>query len=536
MILVIDNYDSFTYNLVDMIRARGAAVEVVRNDAIGIEDIAARAPEALVLSPGPGAPDAAGITLEAIRAFAGKIPIFGVCLGHQAVAQAFGARIVRAARLMHGKTSRLRHDGKGLFAGVGQGFRAMRYHSLAVERASLPDCLEVTAESEDGEIMGLRHKTLPIETVQYHPESIATESGAIQMSNLVSLATGRRVGLAVSPAVRKTMLGKALEGAAFEEEEMERLFRSIMRGEVGEVELAAFLTALARNPVTPEGLAGAARAMREATTPVALDVDGAVDIVGTGGDGLGTFNISTAAAFVAAGAGVTVAKHGNVAASSRCGSADVLAALGYNLAAGPATLKRSIRDVGVAFLFAKALHPAMRFAASVRRTLGFRTLFNLLGPLTNPAGVRRHVIGVPREAHAEIFSRALARLGAERAMVVSGAGGMDEIAPCGFTFVSSLKDGVVGNSLLDAGAAYGAHYPVSSVVGGDAAENARLMLSVLDGSERGALRAASVENAAAAILVAGKADDYAQALDLARESIDSRRALGKLEKMVEVSK
>ena len=169
MILMIDNYDSFTYNLVQMIRALGAEMKVVRNDEIDVAGIEALNPEALVLSPGPGNPDSAGVTLDAVRAFAGRLPILGVCLGHQAIAQAFGGRIVPAKRLMHGKTSRIRHDGKGLFAGLDQGFAAMRYHSLAVERTTLPDVLEVTAESEDGEIMGLRHKTLPIESLQYHP-------------------------------------------------------------------------------------------------------------------------------------------------------------------------------------------------------------------------------------------------------------------------------------------------------------------------------------------------------------------------------
>ena len=177
MILTIDNYDSFTYNIVQGLGALGADIKVVRNDEIDVDGIAALKPEAILLSPGPGNPDSAGVTLEAIRAFAGKVPLFGVCLGHQAIAQAFGGRIVRAKRLMHGKTSRIRHDGRGLFAGLDQGFEAMRYHSLAVERESLPDCFEITAESEDGEIMGLRHKTLPIESLQYHPESIGTPQG-----------------------------------------------------------------------------------------------------------------------------------------------------------------------------------------------------------------------------------------------------------------------------------------------------------------------------------------------------------------------
>ena len=195
MILMIDNYDSFTYNLVQAFRTLGADMEVVRNDEIDVAGIAARAPSALVLSPGPGNPDSAGVTLEAIRAFAGKVPLFGVCLGHQSVAQAFGARIVHAKRLMHGKTSPISHDGKGVFAGLPQGFAAMRYHSLAVERASLPDCLVVSAESDDGEIMGLRHRTLPIETVQYHPESVGTPEGMRQMKNFLDIAAGKEPGV-----------------------------------------------------------------------------------------------------------------------------------------------------------------------------------------------------------------------------------------------------------------------------------------------------------------------------------------------------
>ncbi|MGN0855502.1 MAG: anthranilate synthase component II [Kiritimatiellia bacterium] len=187
MILMIDNYDSFTYNLVQEFGMLGAEMKVVKNDAIGLAEIAALKPEALVFSPGPGNPDSAGITLAAIREFAGKLPLMGVCLGHQSIAQAFGGRIVPAKRLMHGKTSRLTHDGRGLFAGFPQGMEAMRYHSLAVERDSLPDCLQITAEAEDGEIMGLRHRTLPIESIQYHPESIGTPRGIDQLQNFLNL-------------------------------------------------------------------------------------------------------------------------------------------------------------------------------------------------------------------------------------------------------------------------------------------------------------------------------------------------------------
>ncbi len=187
MILMIDNYDSFTYNLVQEFGMLGADMKVVKNDEIDLDGIAALKPQAIVFSPGPGNPDSAGITLAAIKAFAGKVPMLGVCLGHQSIGQAFGGKVVPAKKLMHGKSSNLKHDGKGLFRGFPQGMVAMRYHSLAVERATLPDCFEVTAESEDGEIMGMRHRTLPIESIQYHPESIGTPDGINQLGNFLDL-------------------------------------------------------------------------------------------------------------------------------------------------------------------------------------------------------------------------------------------------------------------------------------------------------------------------------------------------------------
>lgn len=187
MILMIDNYDSFTYNIVQEFGMLGADVRVVKNDAIDCAGIAALRPAALVFSPGPGNPDTAGVTLAAVKAFAGKVPLLGICLGHQSIAQAFGGRIVGAKRLMHGKTSQLKHDRRGLFRGFPQGMEVMRYHSLAVERATLPDCFEISAEAEDGEIMGLRHRTLPVESVQYHPESIGTPDGIRQLRNFLDL-------------------------------------------------------------------------------------------------------------------------------------------------------------------------------------------------------------------------------------------------------------------------------------------------------------------------------------------------------------
>jgi anthranilate synthase/aminodeoxychorismate synthase-like glutamine amidotransferase len=185
MILVIDNYDSFTYNVVQYLAELGAEPRVFRNDEIAVEEIGALEPSHIVISPGPCTPDEAGITLSTIAAFAGRIPILGICLGHQAIGQAFGGKVVRAGRVMHGKTSRIRHDGAGVFRGIAADFVATRYHSLVVERGSLPECLVVSAHSEDGEIMGLRHRQLAVEGVQFHPEALLTEHGHRMLQNFI---------------------------------------------------------------------------------------------------------------------------------------------------------------------------------------------------------------------------------------------------------------------------------------------------------------------------------------------------------------
>ena len=187
MILMIDNYDSFTYNLVQYLRQIGEDVQVKRNDAVSVDEIAAMAPQAIVISPGPGRPESAGVSIDTINRFSGKIPILGVCLGHQSIAHVFGGRVIGAKRLMHGKTSAITGDGKGIFAGIKLQFQAMRYHSLAVEKESLPDCLAVTATAEDGEVMGIRHRSHITEGIQFHPESIMTPLGKRLLRNFLKM-------------------------------------------------------------------------------------------------------------------------------------------------------------------------------------------------------------------------------------------------------------------------------------------------------------------------------------------------------------
>ena len=187
MIVMIDNYDSFTYNLVQYLEEIGVAVRVIRNDVMGADEIQALNPDGIVISPGPGGPDDAGVSLDVVQAFAGRIPILGVCLGHQTIAQAFGAQIISARRLMHGKISMIASDGEGIFQGFSKPFQAMRYHSLAVSEESMPDSLKITARSEDGEIMGLRHKKYCVEGIQFHPESIMTTVGKRLLRNFVKM-------------------------------------------------------------------------------------------------------------------------------------------------------------------------------------------------------------------------------------------------------------------------------------------------------------------------------------------------------------
>lgn len=327
-------------------------------------------------------------------------------------------------------------------------------------------------------------------------------------------------------------LKKAQLGQHLTADEAYGTFREIMGGEVeNPVLIAALLTAMQMNGPTIEEVTGAARAMRGAGVRVAAPAD-AVDIVGTGGDGFGTFNCSTTAALIAAGAGVTIAKHGNRASTSKSGSADCLAALGYDLNKTLDEVAASIATNGIGFCFANTCHPAMRFAAPIRRALPFRTIFNLLGPLTNPAGVTRHALGVYAPDVMPLYIGALKALGAKKALVFCGPGGLDELGLAAPSQVSELnEDGTVRGYTVDPKDFFGAYAPIAAIVGGTPEENASITRRVLDG-EKGAYRNAAVLNAAAAIVAGGKAATIAEGVKLAEAAVDSGAALKKLELLV----
>ncbi|MGD0795827.1 MAG: anthranilate phosphoribosyltransferase [Dehalococcoidales bacterium] len=332
----------------------------------------------------------------------------------------------------------------------------------------------------------------------------------------------------------KDAIATLVEGKSLTFEQASGAMEEIMSGEATPAQIGAFLTALRAKGETADEIAGLATVMRAKATPVKISGP-AIDIVGTGGDGSGSFNISTAACFVAAGAGLKVAKHGNRAATSQCGAADILEALGVKIALNPDSVARCVEEIGIGFMFAQVYHPAMKYAAPVRKEIGIRTVFNILGPLTNPAQVEYMLLGVPGEELGNKIAAVLHRLGVRHALVVYGLDGLDEISISD----KSLVWDVTREKLLP-------HYEISpesfgfkkakksEIKGGTPAENAGALRRILDGA-RGALRNAIVMNAAAALIAADFTSYIKEATRMAEESIDSGLARDKLNKLVELS-
>ena len=329
-------------------------------------------------------------------------------------------------------------------------------------------------------------------------------------------------------------IAKVIEGKDLRRDEMTDAMNQIMSGEATDAQIGAFLIALRVKGESVEEIAGAASVMREKATPIATKHDVIVDTCGTGGDHSGTFNISTTAAFVAAGAGLCVAKHGNRSVTSQSGSADVLSALGVNIEASPETVSRCLDDVGIGFLFAISLHGAMKYAIGPRREIGARTIFNALGPLSNPAGAKRQVVGVYSAALTETLAGVLATLGSERAFVVHGSDGLDEMTLTGPTRVSELKAGSVSTYDVLPGDFGLAQASADALKGGDADYNAEITRAILNGEE-GPRRDIVLLNAAAAIVAGDKASDLNEGVQVAAEVIDSGKALEKLEGLVAAS-
>ncbi|MDO4573970.1 MAG: bifunctional anthranilate synthase component II/anthranilate phosphoribosyltransferase [Planctomycetia bacterium] len=531
MILLIDNYDSFSYNLYQLVGTilnGESEIRVIRNDECTVAEIEAMKPEGILLSPGPGKPTDAGVCIDVVRYFAGKLPILGVCLGHQAICEAFDVTVSYAKHLMHGKPSAVHLDGTcHLFAGMPETISAARYHSLAAVPETMHKPLVVTAKSDDGEIMAVAHEKYDVYGVQFHPESILTPQGASILRNFLNLR--KREAKPADPV--KTAIRSVIGGKDLDFETARTLMRGMMNGTVTSAQAASLLTALQLKGESVDEITACATVMREEAHCFTPEFD-VMDIVGTGGDGVGTFNISTTTLFVVAAGGVPVAKHGNRAVSSKSGAADVLEKLGVRIDVSPQHSYAALKQLGVCFLFAQKYHTASRSVANVRSELGVRTLFNILGPLANPAGATLQLMGVFREGLVEPMARVLSHLGVRRGMVVYGEDGLDEATVTTRTKICEVHGETLKTSWITPEEMGLKRWALSDLVGGSAEENAAITRNLLSGRERGAKREIVLLNAGLCLYLAGKADTIPDGVTLAGTLIDSGEALRKLNALV----
>ena len=539
MILLIDNYDSFTYNLYQYMGIFEKDIKVVRNDKITIEEIEQLNPNRIVLSPGPKSPKEAGICMDVVKHFYTKKPILGICLGHQSIGAAFGAKIIHAKELMHGKQSLIEHDGKSVFEGIPSPVHVARYHSLAVDEKTLPDVFEILARTEDGEIMAMQHKEYPLIGIQFHPESILTEMGMRILENFLTNIAGIRLGdskkeetmSAVNQETLKPFLTKIVEGNHLTEEEAYKAMDCIMSGNATDAQMGSFLTGLRMNHETPEEITGFAKVMRAKAAIVPEETE-AIDIVGTGGDLANSFNISTTSAFVIAAAGAKVAKHGNRSVSSKSGAADVLETLGAKIGLTPEESKKCLDEVGAAFLFAQTHHGSMKYAGPVRAQLGVRSVFNILGPLANPAMTNYIVLGVYEKELVRPMADVMKNLGVKRALIVYGDDGLDEISISSTTSVCEIDGDEIKGYTINPEELGLTLAKKEDIVGGTADENAIITKDILTGKEQGAKRDIVLLNAGAALYTIGKAETIKDGVKLAAEMIDSGKANEKLEQFI----
>jgi anthranilate synthase/phosphoribosyltransferase len=534
MHLIIDNYDSFTYNLFQYFMQLGLShIKVIRNDRTTVSEIEQMEPEGIIISPGPGRPENAGITVEVIRHFAGKIPILGVCLGHQAIGYAFGARIVGAAEIVHGKTDEIDHDGKGLFRNIPPASLFTRYHSLALQKDTIPDELEITATSKDGEVMGVRHREYILEGIQFHPESIASEYGKKLLKNFINY---KREPLSIP-----VFLGKVLEGKDLSEYEAAYFMEEMTNGELSDAQIASCLTALNSKKIKPHEIAGLASVLQKLKKGVSVSKP-LLDTCGTGGDGTHSFNISSMAAIVACACGASVAKHGNRSVSSKSGSADFYAEMGIPIDIPPEKAADFLEKTGFVFLFAPIYHGSMRHAARVRREMGIKTVMNLMGPLLNPADAEYQLIGVFSDELCSVMAEAARLLGKKRVMVVHSLDGYDEISVSAPTRVveidesGNLKDYILDPREMNIKAAPMKTPDIGGLGGGSPKENVLLAGELLETGGKPALREAVLLNAGASLCVYGLAESIKDGYLKAKDTLESGKVKQKLFQIIEEGK
>ena len=530
MILLIDNYDSFVFNVAQYLgELTDEEVHTVRNDQLTLAEIRTLNPSRIVLSPGPKHPKDSGICLEILKEIT-DIPILGICLGHQAFGLVHGATVKRLEIPLHGKTSVLTvsEPQSVLFKGLPQQFSVMRYHSLYVDKDTLPQELIITALSDDGVIMALQHKTKPIHSIQFHPESFFTEYGKNILKNfLVGTQTAQSVqnteekAKAYANEVFKAALKKLQENQPLGDSDFKQICAVLHSKQYDIVQLGALLVLISEKSLYPESLTAFVRNILAYSTTFA-DPRPMIDLCGTGGDGLKTINISTTVAFIVAALGVKVAKHGNRSVTSQSGSTDVLGELGIAMESNLMKQLDSLEKNGLAFFHAPFFHNLVGEVREVRQRLGIRTVFNVLGPLLHPnTKLKYQLVGLYHEPVMRLYAETLQLLGREHALVVRGNDGLDEISICDETKIVEVK----GKQILEytiAPEMFGFKRAFhTDIQGGTPTENAEILRRTLKGEERGAKADIVILNAMFALYTANVVKHPAEAKPLIEEALRS---------------
>ena len=470
-ILLLDNIDSFTYNLADQLRSNGHNVVIYRNSVPAqalIERIGTMKNPVLMLSPGPGTPSEAGCMPELLTRMRGKLPIIGICLGHQAIVEAYGGYVGQAGEILHGKASSIEHDGQAMFAGLSNPLPVARYHSLV--GSNIPAGLTINAHF-NGMVMAVRHDADRVCGFQFHPESILTTQGARLLEQTLAWALQKLE----QTNTLQPILEKLYQAETLSQQESHQLFSAVVRGEVKPEQLAAALVSMKVRGEHPQEIAGAATALLENAAPFPRPDYPFADIVGTGGDGSNSINISTASAFVAADES-----------------------------------RQALDELGVCFLFAPKYHTGFRHAMPVRQQLKTRTLFNVLGPLINPAHPPLALIGVYSPELVLPIAETLRVLGYQRAAVVH-SGGMDEVSLHAPTVVAELNHGEIKSYQLTAADFGLTPYHQEQLAGGTPEENRDILTRLLQGKGEAAHEAAVAANVAMLMRLHGHEDLKANA-------------------------
>ncbi|MFA5829644.1 MAG: anthranilate phosphoribosyltransferase [Candidatus Gracilibacteria bacterium] len=523
--LIIDNFDSFTYNLYQLCHELNGNPEVHRNNKISIENIKKEKYTHIILSPGPGEPGNKrdfGICADVINYFSGKIPLLGVCLGHQGIINEFGGKVIRAPLPVHGKQSQIKINSEhALFKNLPEKISVMRYHSLIGEKSSLPKDLQIIAETKDGLIMAISHKKFPVFGVQFHPESIGTPEGKLILENFLKITNQQQ---------KKS--GKKHDVT----ESTKKLFDDMIDGQYSQNEIADILSKLAQKGESIDEITGAVMSLKNHAINLGFNEKDLMDTCGTGGSGLPRMNVSTTVAFVLAACGVKIAKHGNRAASGRCGSFDLLEGLGINIQLNPEKIKKMMSKLGIVFLYAPAFHPAMKIFMPIRKQLGFRTIFNVIGPLINPANPEYQLLGTNKKATAEKLISVLQKTGSKRAMVVTSENGLDEVTLHGKTYCFELADGEIKKFIFqpeDLGIKSATEF--AKISGGDLKKNIEYFHLLLQGKAPESLQNLLLINCAFGLYVRGLSKSIPAGLEMAKATIKSGKAYQKFLDYKEIS-